>query len=100
MLDSFDNKIADPYPLEEYEVIGKRGVRRTDGFEKATGAARYTIDVQLPGMLFARFLTSPYPHAEIGAWTPPRPRRSPACAASSATTTPSSRRGAASAGTS
>ena len=65
MLDSFDNKVADPYPLEKYEVIGKRGVRRTDGIEKATGAARYTIDVQLPGMLFARFLTSPYPHAEI-----------------------------------
>ena len=65
MLDSFDNKIADPHPLEEYEVIGKRGVRRNDGIEKATGAARYTIDVQLPGMLFARFLTSPYPHAEI-----------------------------------
>ena len=65
MLESFDNKVADPYPLEKYEVIGKRGVRRTDGIEKATGAARYTIDVQLPGMLFARFLTSPYPHAEI-----------------------------------
>jgi CO/xanthine dehydrogenase Mo-binding subunit len=65
MLEAFDNKVADPHPLETYEVIGKRGVRRTDGLEKATGAARYTIDVQLPGMLFARFLTSPYPHASI-----------------------------------
>ncbi len=65
MLDSFDNKIADPDPLEEYDAIGKRGIRRTDGLEKATGAARYTIDVQLPGMLHARFLTSPYPHASI-----------------------------------
>jgi CO/xanthine dehydrogenase Mo-binding subunit len=65
MLEAFDNKVADPYPLEEYNVIGKRGVRRNDGLEKATGAAKYTLDVQLPGMLFARFLTSPYPHAKI-----------------------------------
>ncbi len=65
MLEAFDNKVADPYPLEVYEAIGKRAVRRTDGYEKATGAARYTLDVQLPGMLYGRFLTSPYPHAEI-----------------------------------
>ncbi len=65
MLDASDNKVADPYPLEEYKVIGRRGVRRNDGIEKATGAAQYTLDVQLPGMLFARFLTSPYPHAKI-----------------------------------
>ena len=65
MLESFDNKRADKYPLEEFQSIGKRGVRRTDGYEKATGAAKYTVDVNLPGMLFGRFLTSPYPHAEI-----------------------------------
>jgi CO/xanthine dehydrogenase Mo-binding subunit len=65
MLEAFDNKVADPYPLENYEVIGKRGVLRNDGIEQATGAARYTIDVQLPGMLHGRFLTSPYPHADI-----------------------------------
>ncbi len=65
MLDAFDNKVADPYPLDEYKAIGNRDIRRTDGFEKATGAARYTLDVQLPGMLYGRFLTSPYPHAKI-----------------------------------
>jgi CO/xanthine dehydrogenase Mo-binding subunit len=61
----FDNVNSDKYPLKEYQSIGKRGVRRVDGYEKATGAAKYTLDVQLPGMLYARFLTSPYPHAEI-----------------------------------
>ena len=61
----FDNLKADKYPLNKYEHIGKRGVRRLDGLEKASGAAQYTIDVHLPGMLFGRFLTSPYPHAEI-----------------------------------
>ena len=30
-----------------------------------TGAARYTVDVKLPGMLFARILRSPHPHARI-----------------------------------
>jgi CO/xanthine dehydrogenase Mo-binding subunit len=65
MLESFDNLKADKYPLKKYTNIGKPGVRRIDGFEKASGAAKYTIDVQLPGMLHGRFLTSPYPHAEI-----------------------------------
>ncbi|MBN1629894.1 MAG: xanthine dehydrogenase family protein molybdopterin-binding subunit, partial [Thermoleophilia bacterium] len=65
MLGSFDNKRADAYPLDEYRSIGRRGVRRSDGYEKASGAAKYTLDVKLPGMLYGRFLTSPYPHAEI-----------------------------------
>jgi len=64
-LELLDNLRADKYPLKEYNNIGKRGVRRIDGYEKATGKAEYTRDVQLPGMLYARFLTSPYPHAEI-----------------------------------
>jgi hypothetical protein len=61
----FDNTGADKYQLKEYNSIGKPGVRRLDGVEKASGSAKYTIDVQLPGMLFGRFLTCPYPHAEI-----------------------------------
>jgi hypothetical protein len=61
----FDNARSDKYPLEEYPSVGKRGVRRIDGYEKATGYAKYTMDVHLPGMLYMRFLTSPYPHAEI-----------------------------------
>jgi CO/xanthine dehydrogenase Mo-binding subunit len=65
ILELQNNANADKYPLGKYNSIGKRGVRRIDGYEKATGAAKYTIDVQLPGMLYARFLTSPYPHAEI-----------------------------------
>ena len=36
-----------------------------DGLHKAGGRADYTMDVQLPGMLHMRFLTSPYPHAKI-----------------------------------
>jgi CO/xanthine dehydrogenase Mo-binding subunit len=65
ILELMDNLRADKYPLKEYNHIGKRGIRRIDGYEKASGKATYTMDVQLPGMLYMRFLTSPYPHAEI-----------------------------------
>jgi CO/xanthine dehydrogenase Mo-binding subunit len=61
----FDNLASDKSPLKAYKNIGKRGIRRLDGFEKATGRAVYTMDIQLPGMLYGRFLTSPYPHAVI-----------------------------------
>jgi CO/xanthine dehydrogenase Mo-binding subunit len=62
-----DNLRFDKYPLpeERQKSIGSRTVRRLDGVEKASGYANYTMDVQLPGMLYARFLTSPYPHAAI-----------------------------------
>ena len=60
-----DSVRADRYPLAEYGNIGKRGVRRIDGYEKASGTAIYTMDVQLPGMLCMRFLTSPCAHARI-----------------------------------
>ena len=60
-----DNLRADAEPLKEYTHIGERGGRRLDGYKKAGGRADYTIDVQLPGMLYMRFLDSPYPHAKV-----------------------------------
>src|SRR5437763_12162449 len=38
---------------------------RPDGPDKVTGRARYTADQTLPGMLYARLVTSPYAHALI-----------------------------------
>ena len=49
---------------ENLNIIGKR-TPRLDGRLKVTGAARYTADVRLPGMLFARIVTSPHPHARV-----------------------------------
>ena len=46
------------------QVIGQP-VPRADGPEKATGAALYAGDVQLPGTLFGKVLRSPFPHARI-----------------------------------
>jgi len=48
----------------EYLVVGKR-ITQVDGATKATGAARYTADIKLPGMLVGKVLRSPYPHAKI-----------------------------------
>ncbi len=38
---------------------------RIDALERVTGRAHYTGDVVLPGMLWARVLRSPHPHARI-----------------------------------
>jgi CO/xanthine dehydrogenase Mo-binding subunit len=43
----------------------RRPEERIDGVPKVTGAARYAADVVRPGMLHARFLASPLPHARI-----------------------------------
>ena len=50
--------------MASYRVVG-RNVNRVDGPEKVTGAGRYPADVQLPGMLWAKVLRSPFPHAKI-----------------------------------
>src|SRR5579884_3904237 len=42
-----------------------RWVRREDGAPKVTGRTVYTGDLKLPGMLHARLVLSPYPHARI-----------------------------------
>jgi CO/xanthine dehydrogenase Mo-binding subunit len=38
---------------------------RVDAMQRVTGKATYTGDLHLPGMLYARVLRSPYPHARI-----------------------------------
>ena len=38
---------------------------RIDAEKRVTGAATYTGDLRLPGMLYARVLRSPHPHARI-----------------------------------
>ena len=39
--------------------------RRVDGVDKVTGRAKYTGDLEIPGMLYGHVLRSPYPHALI-----------------------------------
>jgi CO/xanthine dehydrogenase Mo-binding subunit len=42
-----------------------QNVPRADGKDKVTGAAVYTGDMKLPGMLYGKVLRSPLPHAKI-----------------------------------
>ncbi|MFC2007967.1 xanthine dehydrogenase family protein molybdopterin-binding subunit [Chloroflexota bacterium] len=48
----------------EYSVIGKR-LPRADAVEKVRGQVIFSSDIQLPGMLHAKFLRSPHAHARI-----------------------------------
>ncbi len=49
---------------EELAIVGK-AMPRVDGDVRVSGAAEFPSDIQLPGMLHARFLRSPHPHARI-----------------------------------
>ncbi|HUL94120.1 MAG TPA: xanthine dehydrogenase family protein molybdopterin-binding subunit [Burkholderiales bacterium] len=51
-------------PNAQLAWIGK-SVHRINGRAKVTGAARFTVDVKLPGMLHGRLLRSPHPHARL-----------------------------------
>jgi CO/xanthine dehydrogenase Mo-binding subunit len=49
---------------QAYKTIGHAELR-SDGAEKVTGKALYTVDVQLPGMAHGKVLRSPYAHAKL-----------------------------------
>ena len=62
-----DIPIEEPpiWPInDKLKIIGKR-VNRIDAFDKVTGKAKYTSDLKLPGMLYAKILRSTVPHAVI-----------------------------------
>jgi CO/xanthine dehydrogenase Mo-binding subunit len=42
-----------------------RGLSRQDAIDKVSGQAVYTRDLNFPGLLYAKILTSPYAHAKI-----------------------------------
>jgi len=49
---------------QELKYVG-HSFPRYDGAAKASGRARYTSDVQLPGMLYAKFVNATVPHAKV-----------------------------------
>ena len=48
----------------DFRIVGTPQ-RKVDGLDKASGRARYTDDIALPGMLHGKILRSPHPHARI-----------------------------------
>jgi xanthine dehydrogenase YagR molybdenum-binding subunit len=51
-------------PNDKHTLLNHR-LTRVDGPLKVSGAARYTYDVRLPGMLYARILRCPHAHARL-----------------------------------
>ena len=56
---------AKPWPMNAGLAVVGKPTPRLDGRAKVTGAAMYTADVQLPGMLHAKRVVSPHPHAIV-----------------------------------
>lgn len=50
--------------MDELRYVGKNYPVH-DAYEKVTGKAQYTVDMKLPGMLYAKMLFSPVAHAVI-----------------------------------
>src|SRR5581483_12137185 len=40
-------------------------VKRLDGPDKVAGRAKYSYDINRPGMIYGKIVRSPYPHARI-----------------------------------
>src|SRR5574338_762720 len=51
-------------PNDKHKLLN-HPITRVDGPLKAAGAARYTHDQRLPGMLYARILRCPHGHARV-----------------------------------
>jgi 4-hydroxybenzoyl-CoA reductase subunit alpha len=50
--------------IKDCPIVGQR-IPRTKPVAKLIGTAKYTANIALPGMLFGKFLRSPYAHARI-----------------------------------
>jgi xanthine dehydrogenase YagR molybdenum-binding subunit len=62
---SFAGDEPPAWPVNDKLAVVGKPAPRVDGRLKVTGGARYTADVRLPGMLHARVVRSPHPHARV-----------------------------------
>jgi CO/xanthine dehydrogenase Mo-binding subunit len=59
-----DEDALEQWPAGPRDTVG-RPAPRQDGYQRARGEAQYTADIQLPGMLHAAILRSPFARARI-----------------------------------
>lgn len=71
-----DDAVAPWGPACQLSVVGHAHTR-VDAVERVTGAARYTADIELPGMLHARVVRSPHARARVCAVDPTPARALP-----------------------
>ncbi|MDW8084161.1 MAG: xanthine dehydrogenase family protein molybdopterin-binding subunit [Candidatus Caldarchaeum sp.] len=61
---------------KDFKYVGKP-LPRVDSYEKILGVAEYAGDIEIPGMLYAKLLLSPYAHAKIKSINTEKARRAP-----------------------
>lgn len=74
-------------PAKKFSILGAR-TPRIDARAKATGSARYSIDVVLPGMLYGKILRSPHAAAVVQSIDLSAVRRMPGVKAAMAIASP------------
>ncbi|MCI0516087.1 xanthine dehydrogenase family protein molybdopterin-binding subunit [candidate division KSB1 bacterium] len=70
--EDFSESLAE-VPVEKIESWGTdttlnfvgKPIPRIDGYDKVSGTAKYTFDIKLPHLTYAKILHSPLPHAKI-----------------------------------
>src|SRR6516162_931806 len=67
--------MAEGWPKKR-RLLGTK-VKRIDGPDKATGRAKYSYDVNRPGMLYGAVLRSPYAHAKVKSLDTAAAKRTP-----------------------
>ncbi len=65
------------YSWPDKPVLLSTAVKRIDGADKVTGRARYTYDINRPGLIYGKIVRSPYPHARITSIDLTRAQRAP-----------------------
>src|SRR5438132_13533695 len=58
-------KAPDKYLWPAQFKVMSTPVKRLDGPDKVTGRARYSYDINRPGMLYGKIVRSPHPHAKV-----------------------------------
>jgi len=57
--------LAKRYAWPEKPALISTRVKRLDGPDKVSGRAKYTYDINRPGMIYGKIVRSPHPHARI-----------------------------------
>ena len=57
--------MANKYSWPEKPVLIGTSIKRLDGPDKVSGRARYTYDINRPGMIYGKMVRSPYAHARV-----------------------------------
>ena len=57
--------MANKYSWPEKPVLIGSSIKRLDGPDKVSGRARYTYDINRPGMIYGKMVRLPYAHARV-----------------------------------